>query len=83
MGLKTKIISANDYAKGISAKTRLFLLISALVALAFFVIGILIGHFGIEKTSSAADKEDSDGGSLTDECKQDQFTKEHKAYSER
>ena len=62
-----------------AVKTRIILLISALVTLVFFGAGILIGRFVIKKTSST-DKED--GGSRTGECKEDQFTEAHKAYSE-
>ena len=85
MGLKTKIISVNEYAKGITTKTRLVLLMSILVAIACFIIGILIGHYGIDKSSGNEhdEKEDGDRGSLRDECKRGQFTEAHKAYSDR
>ena len=58
---------------------------SILVAISCFIIGILIEHYGIDKSSGTEhdENEDGDRGSLRDECKRDQFTEAHKAYSDR
>ena len=76
MGSETKT-SKNKSAKGV--KTRVILIIAIVLVVVFFALGILIGHFAIEKKCKT---DRADGGSLTGECKQNQFTETHKAYME-